>query len=396
MTSLKQYFNSCSLYILLWILYLLQGVLYEGGSIISQALLAIILLISVFFFFKVNIGESKLPSFLKVLNLFIVMMTIYGFLAIFDIDKLVTGELEVSRIEALKTLYMSLLPIYVMYYYTSRQVLTEQTIRAISIVLIVSTIFIFYKSYQESLARALAEGSSNDEFTNNTSYNFLQLLPLLFFWRKKPIIQILLAATMFTFIVMGLKRGAMAIGAVCLLWFFYQALRQTKGWSRLLVIVILCGGIYVGVNKLTEFYNTSDYFQQRIEQTMAGDSSGRDVIFDKLWSHFQSETSFVRQLLGNGSYATIKIAGNYAHNDWLELLICQGLLGVVVYVFYFLSLAKNIYQMRDNSVVYGVLIMTFIIMIASTLFSMSYNNLELSIAISLGYSLSTLQKDAVH
>ncbi len=392
MTSLKQYFNSCTLYILLWILYSLQGTLYAEGSFISQGTLAIIILISTFFFIKVNFSSWKLPSFLKALNVFIVMMTIYGFVALFDVSLSIKGA-TVLQYEVLKTLYMSLLPIYVMFYYSRKQVLNENVIKVVSVFLIISAIVSFYQYQAATLAKAAFEGSTREEFTNNTSYVFLQLMPLMFFWRRTPVIQMLLTAVICVFIVMGLKRGAMAIGAICLCWLFYRILKQSKNWSRFAVIIIIIGGVYFGVQKLVEFYNASDYFQQRMEQTMEGDSSGRDEIFEKLWLHYDSDPSFVHQFFGNGSYATIEIVGNYAHNDWLELLICQGVLGVIVYAFYFLSFIKNIHQARYQPVIYSILIMTFIIMFVSTFFSMSYNSLNLSIAISLGYGLSELQQE---
>lgn len=76
----------------------------------------------------------------------------------------------------------------------------------------------------------------------------------------------------------------------------------------------------------------SDYFNHRIEQTLEGDSSNRDVIYGGLIIHFLDETNALKLFLGNGAQATLKIHGGFAHNDWLELLINNGIIGALIYI----------------------------------------------------------------
>lgn len=383
---MKKYFNICTLYIFLWCIYYLQGIVYARGSIISQMILLLLMLISGYYFIKVNISY-RIPPFLKVLNVFIGVMTIYGIFLILDPTPIYIGftlSEQAGKMEFLKAIYMSLLPIYAMYAFSKQGILKIETIQTLTLILIISTTLSYFKAEQEALQNVLDVGSMQEEFTNNTGYNFLHILPLLFFWNKKPILQYMLLAFIFTFIVMGMKRGAIMIGLVCLIWFLYRTYKSSKS-NRSLIIFLTSIAIICGVAYLIDFYNNSEYFQYRIEQTLEGNSSGRDSIYGSLWQYYINQDSLLNILLGNGAMHTIKIAGNFAHNDWLELLICQGLLGIVIYLAYFISLYKNFKNSHNNSILYNILGMCLFIMFASSIFSMSYNSLSLSITLCLGY-----------
>lgn len=391
----KKYFNSCTLYILLWALYSLQGTLYASGSIISQGLLAIIMLQSVYYTYKVVTSEKNLPPFIKVLNCFLILITIYGIVALLDSKQVYFDRVlseSVHKFVFLKSAYMSLLPIYAFYHFCKTKLLTGDIIRLISLFLLIVTTISFIRNQNEMLAEALMEGSSREEFTNNIAYNFLRLLPLAFFWNKRPLVQYLFAAFIFVFIIAGMKRGAILIGAVCFVWFIYRTWKVAHGKQRALITVLTILITIVGAKYIADFYVASEYFQYRMEQTSEGSSSGRDVIYSTLWTHFINETSLLKIMFGNGALQTINIVGNYAHNDWLEILTCHGVVGVFIYILYFIALIKYWVKSKHNIIVYNILGMTLIIMIATTIFSMSYNNLSLATTICLGYCLGQSQQ----
>ena len=74
----------------------------------------------------------------------------------------------------------------------------------------------------------------------------------------------------------------------------------------------------------------SSYFAQRIDQTIAGDSSGRDDLYKSLWDILISEQDLFYILFGRGADATWALVGNYAHQDWLETFCNNGLLENVI------------------------------------------------------------------
>lgn len=386
---MKSGFNLSIIYISLWCLYSLQGTLYAVGSIISQGILAILLATSLYYFFVVNL-TMRTPSAIKALNIFIAMLTIYG-LIFFASGKIIIMEHTGQPIEAigyLKGIYMSLLPIYAFYALAYNGHLTEASIRKWFFIFLAIATASYFRAEKEALQMAMMEGSMQEEFTNNTGYTFLSLMPLLFFFSKHRTIQYLALAYIMAFIIMGMKRGAIIIGAIVVLWFFYQTLKSAPRKTRY-KIVLLSAAIIVA----TSFYvgnmlETSEYFQYRIEQTQDGSMSGRDVIFSKLSSYFFNETSAWQFYFGSGANHTVAVAGNYAHNDWLELAVNQGILGVIVYIIYWICMHKVWRKTKSNPIVCSSLGALCIIFFLSTFFSMSYGSMSIYATLCLGYCLA--------
>lgn len=276
-----------------------------------------------------------------------------------------------------------------MFHYVKRNILTDSLIRLFLVFWLIITIFLYIRVQLEFQTKMVELGHNEDrEMTNNIAYDFLHLFPLLFLWNRKPLFQYLFAAVMFAFIMAGMKRGAILIGAVCLIWFLYRVFVNAKGKGKILILLCTMLLIYVGANYVMNLYETSPYFKYRIEQTLEGNSSNRDVIYSSLWNIYNSDSSLLHFLFGNGASATLRVFGAYAHNDWLELLINQGLLGAVLYAVYFAALLYTIYKNKNNKDVYSILAMIFVIMFVSSLFSMSYASLGLPIAVGLGYCLN--------
>lgn len=163
--------------------------------------------------------------------------------------------------------------------------------------------------------------------------------------------------------------------------------KTSRGKGRAGIVLISLIILAVGISFVINLYETSPYFQLRVEQTLEGQSSGRDTIYLSLWNYYKADFSLMRFLFGNGANYSIVVAGNYAHNDWLELLINQGLLGIVLYAILFLSLVAFMLKNRNNNN-FAILSMVFIIMFSMTLFSMLYANLKLPLAVAIGYCLA--------
>ena len=100
--------NICNFYIFLWCIYSLQGTLYESGSIISQMVLAILLVVSLFFVFYANV-KFEIPPYMKALNVMLVMFTIYGVALLLSPEQLYVREDDVGLVsnkDYLKSLYI--------------------------------------------------------------------------------------------------------------------------------------------------------------------------------------------------------------------------------------------------------------------------------------------------
>lgn len=383
-------FKASNVYIALWLVYNLQGVLYESGGIISASILGILLFWSIFHFFKVNKLHSK-PCYIKGLNTLLILLSIYGYILILSGKNLYITEEAITRvrnIDYLKGIYSSLLPIYSFYFFTHKGQITEYSLKRWVILFFVVVTAQYFRLQRENLARLIITGSSHEETTNNAGYIFLSLIPTLTVFYNKKQFQFIGLGICMLFMLLAMKRGALIIGLVSSLFFIHQefkvASRKTK--FRYFLAIITLGVLgYIAVEHML---NTSDYFNSRLQATIDGDDSNRSIMYGRLWKAFSQDTSLFQFLMGRGAWGTLTVNTNFAHNDWLEILTNQGVIGIIVYIYYWICFYKTINSkdISNNSRI--CLSIIFIICSLKTLFSMSYSSIEIYLSCMLGVCLS--------
>ena len=371
--------NQCDIYVVLWCIYMLQGVLYPQG-VINQLLQLIMLLWSMTAVAKYMKQSTfyQYSPILKAVFLLIVMYAIYGTIHI------MFGEPTIGQntYYYLQTSLNSLAPIFLFYDFAMNDKLTSHRIRIYLPILIVTCILLFYKNESEVLLKKDVE-----EITNNIGYMFVPLMPFLFFYSKRPILQYVFMGVILLYVFMGMKRGAILIGVVAAMVFLYANLKESSRWTKVLVAmltVVIVGGISKYIDYMM---GNSAYFMARVEQTMEGNTSGRDIIYGTLWNTLRLEQNPFYFLFGRGAESTVRIAGNYAHQDWLETFCNNGLIGVFILFFFFYTLGKNVWESRQCF--FGIMFYSFstlfIIIFSKTLFSMSIQSLDLSESMLIGY-----------
>jgi len=386
---MKLRINICHIYLVLILLTWFNGTLYTPGGFVAQGIQYVILLMSLYYAVYAN-QKYKLPVYFKGLNVLLIMFAIYGMILILSGEQIVLQATYTvtTNTTYLKSILLSLLPIYAFYVFTRQGYLTEKSIRFWFFVFFVLAIRSFFRSQERHLEAALEASSSSTEFTSNVGYTFVALLPALVYFQKQRMLQYILMVACAYFIVAAMKRGAIICGAVCIVWFLAVNLKKTKRNRRFLVlllsVIVFAALAYIYYYML----NSSDYFNYRIQQTESGDSSGRDILYSTFLNHFLNESNILRFLLGNGANATLKISYNFAHNDWLEIAINQGVLGLLIYLFYWISLFITWRRSRRQPQPFMAIGMFLFIYFLSTLFSMSYNNVTRFAAMVLGYSLA--------
>lgn len=388
MLRLKNILNSCDVYICGWSLYYLQGVLYPSGNILSQAILLCLLLYSLFAFFRVNLIH-RIPLFLKAVTGLMSLLVVYGLVLIFSGKKIYAGhgEIFIDNFTYLKSICISLLPIYAFFFLSLKGKITEKRLRYYTLFFIALSYISFERNYSMMLQDALYKGSAAMEFTNNVGYEFVAIVPLVCLGRKRIIVQFLLLFVLACFVFMAMKRGAILIFCICLLLYLFEKNKALDFRKRIQFLLLLFVALYIGLQYLFSFYAHSDYFQERVASTLTGYSSGRDVLY---WGLLEAWTQFdlFSLLFGKGANATISIVGNYAHNDWLELLINQGLVGVMIYMYFFVCLYLEIRKARKRNKELTIPLMLMLtILFLSSLFSMSYNSISFYLSLGLGYCL---------
>lgn len=385
--------NRCDFFLMAWVLYYLQGVVYPVGGAISIAILGLNILVSAICCFKVL--QWKYTSiYFRGFNLLMLLFSIYGFVLIISSPSTLfypLSRMTMPSYNYIKTIYLSLLPIYPFYYYTKKGYLTARRLQIWGIVFLASVTLSYFRMKREALEKLIEMGSTATEVTNNSGYLFLSCLPLLVLYRKKPLIQFAALAFVMAFIVMGMKRGAIGVGLVCAIYFMWQAIIKSRGKTRYLFILLSVGVCIGSVFFFIHQMSTSDYMMRRIEQTMEGNSSGRDKLYSFFWKYFTDEANSLHYLIGRGANGTLEIFYNYAHNDWLEIAVNQGLLGLMIYAYYWLGFYST-WKRATNIDAKTILALTFLIFFTQTMFSMSYAGMTYVSTSILGYALATVNK----
>ena len=379
-------FSAPNLYLVLWALYYTQGFLLPQGTFISRLVLLIYLSVSLYYVFYANI-EFKLNGYFKVFNVLILMFTVYGLADVFiyNFGKIVLPSRTVNSFDYLKLIYLSLLPTYAFYAFTRKQLVDETWIKR-AFFLCFGVMVVQYVVYLNRIKDSFEDEAMQ---TINVGYEFISLIPMVFFFRKRPVLQYVLLTIIYMIVISTVKRGAIFTGAICLVYFIYATLSNASRRSRWFVIPIVLFFLFFGSRYVSQFYENSEYAQLRMEQTLEGNSSGRDVIFGNAWDTF-IKSNFLQLAFGQGAHGTIKSMGIMAHNDWLELLVNQGLFGVFLYLCYWLAFYVDFRRNKDPNTrpIMGIIVLALFV---SSWFSFSYGSMYLPMNLCLGYCLAEQQ-----
>lgn len=344
-------------------LYFIQGWLFESGGTISQLLIGIWLLVD-FYYLIVFFRDERKTSVGKTIIVFWIIGLLYWIIS----PKIVNGLFDRSfnTFGDFKNMTVVFLSYFPFYRFSLKSIVAEKWIRYFSILLLIAAIIAFF--YKQS--NLLYE---NDRLvTNNTAYYFVVILPLLgAFFGKKSFIVVL--AIMIYFLLICAKRGALICASISiivflLLWFKNAPNSRKVSRFFLITFFVLIIGVFV-----YKFYSSSELLQTRLIETQEGESSGRDYIFANIW-YIHTNSSILNRLFGYGMSQTVTLIGGYAHNDWLQLLLDQGLFGVLLYAVFYIAAFKYYFKnrLRMNIQYRYMYISALLCFLTRTLFSMGY------------------------
>ena len=368
------------IYVGMWMVYYLQNMLMLKG-LAAQIVLAILMLIGFLAFVEVNVFY-KTNQYLKWLNVILLVLTIYGIIPIIGGWTLIGNwQREMTRSHIyLQNVYRSVLPIYAFYLFTLKRQITEKSLSYLFYGLFSYSILAYYQRYLIS-----SESLGQDEITNNMGYYFVPLIPMIHLLKIQDIMKYVFLVITIVFIFLSMKRGAILVGAFMMMIFLYY---QLKGLpiKKVLYSFFLSLVVFAAIMQFTaNLYESSPYFKKRVEQTVKGNSNHRDEIYTSYFEYFINKTTTIEFFIGNGANATIVLLGEYAHNDWLEFAICQGVLGIVMYLVYwalFFMEWKKYRGPTNGCQTLGMIIVAYF-MIA--LYSMSIDNMPIAATLCIGY-----------
>lgn len=371
--------NRCDWYVVLWCIVQLEEVIHIEGAI-SQGIQALLLGWALYEGCAYALPNRRFPLMLKATSVFLLMYTVYGLIHIILNPFNTSGD---PAYVYLKSYVVSFMPLLLFYKYAQQGYLTKDRF-----VFYFGIFFCTIGARYMQLYNSLMGKTEDDGMTNNFGYLFLTLLPWVYFLYKKRLVQYAALIAIMLFVLFSMKRGAIAICTVCVIWFLWDSIKNSTNIRHKMAAVFLGATIVISaISAVSYLLATNDYFNSRVEATQKGDSSGRDRIYAKLIDAFINDDSYVHLIFGRGAYGTVKIAHKLAHNDWLETATNNGLVGISCMLFFIIAMlltawrAKQVMPKETGMV---LLMMTFTF-VAQTSFSMAIQNMSIYISMIIAY-----------
>ncbi len=346
----------------LFLIYFSQGALYPVGSIISQTSFILIILFCFYFLIRILVSNFQKKPFLKIWILFI-FLNLIGILISGDIS-------NAKQFGMVKGIMIATLPFFPFYYFAQKGIFDPKYLRLFLIILIPISILGYYFRETQILSNKVDEDA---DIVNNAAYTFVALVPYLFLLKSKKLLANILLVILMFFVIQSAKRGALITGVLGLVIFLYYQFKTINKKQRLRGLLLISIGMVVMFYFLKQFYESNEYLITRLQSLEEGDSSGRDIIYGKIWNGWLEGNS-LQLLFGFGFASSIQFAGNYAHNDWLELISNFGMTGVILYLLLFYYGFKTVFARKTPPVKRLLLFCVMVQWLFITLVSMGYTS----------------------
>lgn len=379
--GLGNIFNLATLLLIIIPLYFLQNELHISGA----PLLACWLLIDFYYLYK-EFSTKGIDKFEVIIIFFWALNFIYWFSS-------PQTRQSFRTIEQFKDLTVALLTYFPFKYWSRTEAIKTSYMFCFLLMELAFSIVYFY-----GYAARVSDESGVEEVTNNISYKFVAILPLLglLFKRKYFLYPALLVCIYF--VIIGAKRGAIVSMILMLMAFvfYYYKYSAIKKRSRALLVGLLA----IGVVSFFVYYSYigSEYLQFRIDRMIDGnDESGdeRLYFYSAIWKNWLNSDT-LHKMFGNGFNYSIVIAGNYAHNDWLELMAGMGVFGMICYAVYLgelLNIIRKSFKYLPYDYQY-LMVSSFIMIFSRSFYSMSYVSMDTAVAMAvIAFAQSQAEKN---
>lgn len=274
---------------------------------------------------------------------------------------------RVATFNQFKEIATFMLTLFIGYYYSYKNKTSEKYILWFGIIFFLSSVVQYYYSLSQLMIKY------GEETTNNAGYTMLTVVPYLpIVFKRKRILGIIMAVVIVALIMWSAKRGALICLAGSAIFSLFYYLKTHKVRLKTIMVIILLS--FVVGYFVYQQYLDNEYLQSRMEATMEGKSSNRDVAYSQLFNHWLNETNPLLFLFGNGTAQTITVWGNYGHNDWLELLIDNGLVGALVYFAMFITTISYIRKARLSKLNKMSAYLCVLILFMQSCFSMGFSD----------------------
>lgn len=373
------------LFFFCWIVLSIFPFIYKSNYI-YEPLLGYFTITALYYSYH-SLTNYVLPIYFKALLGLVFFLSIYGLALVLvgdDVFWMHTGQ-YVRKYLYLLWLIPAMLSVIPVYVFTCRGVLDEKKMKILFFVFFVISIYAFYGGLEQEMQHAALMHLDQEEFAVTNVYSFLSLLPLVVLFKERRILQFILLGIMLVYFVISAKRGAMILGGITAVLLVFSMFRNETLWKKFCIVffsIFFIGCIYVFFLHQME---SSFFFASKMERTLHGYASGRDEYARTILDYFNNHISLRQFLFGIGAQGTLSVNISFAHNDWLAILLEQGLIGVIVYSFYWICFVYSWIKSKvdyDAFVVIGLLI---VIGFGKSLVSMYYLPIAAEMMATSGY-----------
>lgn len=358
--------NIINIAAILFFCYYLQGIVYASGSFLSQFIVLIYLLLGLICFFKALVCRDNS----KVVNTVIIFYILLSLSFIISPKTVIGTKYEaigiVSTFDQFKGISLCILSFFISYYTTLKNDISEKNI-----------VFLFFVFFAISIVRylySIAVHDNSDSFTNNSGYWMVSIIPFIpFLIAKNKLLgfSIVLSITYLT--ILSSKRGAIVCLIIALMIMLVYYFKNKKIKPRHIIVfavIISLLAIFIYQSIVS-----NEYLISRLDYTSESGIGTRDIAYKTIWQHWYNDTNLITIVFGNGMASSITVWGNYAHNDWLELLINNGICGVFLYACFFVFAFLYIRRMNLDNTFKQSACLCLSIWFLKTIFSMGYTDI---------------------
>lgn len=355
----------------LFLVYYLQGVLYPEGSLVSQISILLFLLIGLVYYGKTALYIHK-PAFITVWLIFYFVQAVTFLFSPKEVYGIIYEAIgKVNTMEQFKGISAFMLSFCIGYVIARKSgKLNDRYIIALGLIfwaLALGRYFFMLNRLQMYLGV--------DGVTNNSGYFIVGVFPFLpFLLKRSRFLALVVLVLSILLIMFASKRGAIVCMVAALFFSVLFYLKENKASMKAILLAVV---LFLGAGYLIYYaYESNEWLLSRIEFMQNEGIGGRGVAYPVLLGHWYNDTNFWTLMFGNGMAQTVTVWGNFAHNDWLELLICNGVVGVVLYLMIFVGLFRFIYRSSLSSWVRLSAYLCMLIWFLQSLFSMGFTSMS--------------------
>lgn len=193
----------------------------------------------------------------------------------------------------------------------------------------------------------------------NSIYYILCCFPFVFRIRS-PFLRIFLLVIIMITVLLSGKTTCIILCSISCVFFYSKKIFMSFRRSIAIIISISVLSFVINANIVITDLDVTELFDSISSDLTNG--SGRYNIYQEVYSNFCA-SDINHLVFGHGYNGVSKSIGIGAHNDFLQVLFDYGLVGFLIYIYFWITLIYNLllmYQVSDRWILYAISIIIFL------------------------------------